>query len=61
MKLLIDNHKSNYSISNLTFDNIVELKNIIDSCSLPQKRMFYTVKKEIEEIIAKKLSPKKKQ
>ena len=60
MNVFFDESKGDYSLANMSFDDVVELRNVIDSCPLPQKRVFYFVKKEIEEVIAKKLSPKKK-
>lgn len=61
MNIFFNEEKGDYSLINLSFEDVVELRKVIDSCPLPQKRTFYFVGKKIEEIIAKKLSPKKKQ
>lgn len=60
MKAFFDELHDNYDILNLSYEEVVELNNVLDSCKLPQKRRFHTLKTEIETFIAMKRLPKKK-
>lgn len=40
-----------FSITELSFEDVVELSNAIDTCPLPQKRQFYNLKKNLDHVI----------
>ena len=60
MKLFYDELHDNYDVLNIDFDEVVELNEVLNSCKLPQKRVFNKMKKELEAAIASKRLPKKK-
>ncbi len=60
MRLFFDELHNNYDILNLEFEEIVDLNEALNSCKLPQKRVFNKLKKQLEMVIASKKLPKKK-
>lgn len=48
MKVLFDNANNNYDIKGMSYDEILELKEALDSCRLPQRRTFFNLKKDID-------------
>jgi hypothetical protein len=60
MKAFFDELHDNYDILNLSYEEVVELNNVFDSCKLPQKRFFHELKRDIEKFVAMKRLPKKK-
>lgn len=60
MKVFFDELHDNYDILNLSYDDLIELNKVLDSCQLPQKRNFYSLKKDIEKHIASRRLPRKK-
>ena len=60
MKAFFDEVHDNYDILNISYDELIELSNVLDSCKLSQKRIFYALKSEIDKHKAKKRLPKKK-
>ena len=51
MPIKVNKEKGTFSITELTFPELVELSNAIDSCTLPQKRNFYRLKQDIDEAL----------
>lgn len=60
MKLFFDELHDNYDVLNMEFEEVVELNEALNSCKLPQKRVFNKIKKQLEVAIASKKLPKKK-
>ena len=60
MKAFFDELHDNYDILNMSYNDLIQLNEIIDSCQLPQKRVFYSLKKDIEKLVSIKKLPKKK-
>jgi hypothetical protein len=60
MKAFFDELHDNYDILNLSYEDLIELNKVLDSCQLPQKRNFYSLKKDIEKHIASRRLPRKK-
>lgn len=60
MKLFYDELHDNYDILNMSFEDAVELNEALNSCKLPQKRIFNKLKKDLEKFIASKRLPRKK-
>ena len=60
MKAFFDELHDNYDILNLSYEDLIELNKVFDSCQLPQKRNFYSLKKDIEKHIASRRLPRKK-
>lgn len=54
MRVFFDEIHDNYDILNLSYEDLTELKNVLDSCQLPQKRKFYALKTNVEKFIAMK-------
>ena len=59
MKAFFDEIHDNYDILNMSYEEIIELSNVIDCCKLPQRRVFHKLKTEIDNFIALKKMPKK--
>jgi len=60
MKVFFDELHDNYDILNLSYNDLVELNKALNSCQLPQKRIFYKIKKDIDNFISNRKLPKKK-
>ena len=60
MKLFFDELHDNYDVLNMEFEEVVELNEVLNSCKLPQKRVFNKIKMQLEVAIASKKLPKKK-
>ncbi len=59
MKAFFDELHDNYDILNLSYEDLIELSKVLDSCQLTQKRTFYKLKSEIDKLIGSKKLPKK--
>ena len=51
MKVLFDESNSNYCVTDMSYDDIIELRNALLSCPLPQRRIFHNLKSDMEKII----------
>lgn len=60
MLLVHDVTNNSYDIINLTKEEIIELSNSFDYFPLPQKRIFYRLKKDIDALVSSISQPKKK-
>ena len=48
-----------YSIEGMTVDELIELDNVFDSCQLPQKRIFHSIRKNIGQLLDNRNKVKK--
>ena len=59
MKINYNEKDMSYNLENISYTELVMIKNMIDYAPLPQKRDMFSLKKEIEEILSKRSLPKK--
>ena len=47
--MIVSHDKTNdkYGIIGMTVDDLIELSNVLESCQLPQKRIFHFIKRDI--------------
>ena len=48
MKVCFNAANNSYSISELTYNEVLELTNVLESCDLPNRRTFYKLQNEIK-------------
>ena len=60
MKAFYDEVHDVYDILNMSYEELEELSKALDFCQLPQKRKFYSLKKDIDKFINSKKLPKKR-
>lgn len=48
MNILHDEANDKYGIIGMTVDDLIELGNVLESCQLPQKRIFHFIKRDID-------------
>ena len=48
--MIVSHDKTNdkYGIIGMTVDDLIELSNVLESCQLPQKRIFHFIKRDID-------------
>ena len=48
--MIVSHDKTNdkYGIIGMTVDDLIELGNALESCQLPQKRIFHFIKRDID-------------